>query len=296
MNWKKIGKTLLFPHMAIMIILLILSAVLLIYSFAVSESDSIVSYISYALSAYTLTVWCFRIPRIVRFIKTFKEENVYARIWLENARIRVNISLLGSFVWNTAYATLQFWLGVQHRSLWFYSLGVYYASLAVMRLFLMKHTRKYEARENMIDEWKKFRFCGWVFLIMNLALTVITFYMVFRGQTVRHTEVITISMAAYTFTSFTVAIINMFVYKKYNSPVYSASKAVSLSAACVSMLTLEATMLKSFGEREMSERDSKMMLALTGVAVSAFIIAMAIYMIVKGTRSLGREREKLNGK
>lgn len=296
MNWKKIGKTLLFPHMAIMIILLILSAVLLVYSFAVSESDSIVSYISYALSAYTLTVWCFRIPRIVRFIKTFKEENVYARIWLENARIRVNISLLGSFVWNTAYATLQFWLGVQHRSLWFYSLGVYYASLAVMRLFLMKHTRKYEARENMIDEWKKFRFCGWVFLIMNLALTVITFYMVFRGQTVRHTEVITISMAAYTFTSFTVAIINMFVYKKYNSPVYSASKAVSLSAACVSMLTLEATMLKSFGEREMSERDSKMMLALTGVAVSAFIIAMAIYMIVKGTRSLGREREKLNGK
>lgn len=296
MNWKKIGKTLLFPHVAIMIILLILSAVLLIYSFTVLESDGIVSYISYALSAYTLTVWCFRIPRIVRFIKTFKEENVYARIWLENARIRVNISLLGSFVWNTAYATLQFWLGVQHRSLWFYSLGVYYASLAVMRLFLMKHTRKYEARENMIDEWKKFRFCGWVFLIMNLALTVITFYMVFRGQTVRHTEVITISMAAYTFTSFTVAIINMFVYKKYNSPVYSASKAVSLSAACVSMLTLEATMLKSFGEREMSERDSKMMLALTGAAVSAFIIAMAIYMIVKGTRSLGREREKINGK
>lgn len=291
MNMKKIGKALLFPHIAVMIVLVPLSAFLLIYTFAVLGNEgTVIPYISYVVSAYTLTVWCFRIPRIVRFFKTFKEENVYARIWLENTRIRVNVLLLGSFVWNAAYGILQLVLGVYHRSLWFYSLAVYYILLAFMRIYLMNHTRKFEARENMADEWKKYRFCGWTFLLMNVALTVITFFIVFRGQTVRHTEVVTISMAAYTFTSFTVAIINIFAYKKYNSPVYSASKAVSLAAATVSMMSLEATMLKSFGGSEMSEGDARMMLAMTGVAIFAFINFMALYMIIRGTKRLNNVR------
>lgn len=286
MNFKKIGKALLFPHMAIMIPLVPISVALLVYSFAFLGNVGVISYISYVVSAYTLTVWCFRIPRIIRFFKRLKEENVYVRIWLENARIRVNVTLFGSFVWNAAYAALQLWLGIQHRSVWFYSLAVYYILLAFMRIFLMNHTRRFEARENMKEQWKKYRICGWTFLLMNVALTVITFYMVFRGQTVRHLEVVTISMAAYTFTSFTVAIISLFSYKKYNSPVYSASKAVSLAAATVSMMTLEATMLKSFGSGDMSESQSRMMLAMTGVAISAFIIFMALYMIIKGTKRL----------
>jgi hypothetical protein len=51
----------------------------------------------------------------------------------------------------------------------------------------------------------------------------------------------TIAMAAFTFSTFIIAIINLVRYKKYKSPVYSAIKIVSFIAGCVSMLTLETT-------------------------------------------------------
>ena len=95
-----------------------------------------------------------------------------------------------------------------------------------------------------------------------------------------------IAMAAYTFTALTAAIINVIKYRKYNSPVYSAAKVISLAAALVSMLTLESTMLTTFGEKTMTAAAQKWMLGATGGGISALIVAMAIYMMVVGTKKL----------
>ena len=81
------------------------------------------------------------------------------------------------------------------------------------------------------------------------------------------------------------AIINMVKYRKYNSPVYSASKAISLAAASVSMLTLESTMLTTFGDGT-DALTRKIFLGATGGVISVFIIIMAIYMIVQSTKKL----------
>ena len=75
-------------------------------------------------------------------------------------------------------------------------------------------------------------------------------------------------------------------YRKYNSPVYSASKAISFAAACVSMLTLTSTMLTTFNDGTMTLTHRRLMLGLTGLGVSAVIVAMAVYMIVRGGRGL----------
>ena len=93
-------------------------------------------------------------------------------------------------------------------------------------------------------------------------------------------------MAAYTFTAFTLAIINVVKYSKYNSPVFSASKAISLAAACVSMLTLESTMLTTFNDGTMDILSRKIMLGASGGVVSVFIVAMAIYMIVQSSKKI----------
>ena len=110
MNWKKLGKALLFPHIAIMIILVPISTVLLVASMVFVGTESAIAYISYVLSAYTLTVWCVKIPYLIKFFKTFKDENKYARKWQDDTRLRVNVSLYGSFFWNIAYALFQLWL------------------------------------------------------------------------------------------------------------------------------------------------------------------------------------------
>ena len=111
-------------------------------------------------------------------------------------------------------------------------------------------------------------------------------------------NITTITMAAYTFTTLTVAIINVIKYRKYDSPIYSASKAISLAAASVSIITLESTMLTTFGGETMDAFTQKLMLGLTGGAIAAFIIGMAIYMIVQSTKRLNlmNNKDGLNGK
>lgn len=285
MDWKKLGKALLFPHIAVLILLLPIAAGLLTYSALFLKTDSVLSYVAYVTSAYTLTVWCCKMPYLIRFFKTFKEENQYARRWQDDDRLRVNLSLTGSLAWNTAYGLLQLWLGYDHHTFWFYSLAGYYISLAIMRFFLAAHTRKFKPGEKMKTELIKYRACGWIFLVMNLALSLMIFFMVYWNRTFVHHEITTIAMAAYTFTSFTMAVVNIVKYRKYNSPVYSASKVISLAAACVSLLTLESTMLTTFGQ-ENSVQFRQVMLAATGIAIVLFIIVMAIYMIVQSNKKL----------
>ena len=286
MDWKKLGKALLFPHIAIMILLVPIATVLLVGSMVFIGTESVIAYISYVLAAYTLTVWCFKIPYLVRFFKTFKNENKYARRWQDDTRLRVNMSLYGSLTWNALYGILQLWLGFYHHTFWFYSFGAYYICLGVMRFFLLLHTRKYAPGEKMQTELVKDRACGWVFLLMNLALALIIFFMVYWNRTFEHHMITAIAMAAYTFTALTTAIINVIKYRKYNSPVFSASKAISLAAALVSMLTLESTMLTTFSEDTMTAMEQKIMLGATGGVISTSIVAMAIYMIVSGTKKL----------
>ena len=290
MDWKKIGKSLLFPHIVIMISLVPLATVLLVGSMVFVGTESPIAYISYVLAAYTLTIWCMKIPNIIRFFKRFKEENKYAQKWLTDTRLRVNVSLYGSFMWNALYGVFQLWLGFYHHTFWFSSLGAYYICLGIMRFFLVRHTRKYAPGERMQAELVKYRACGWVFLVMNLALSLIIFFMVYWNRTFQHHMITAITMAAYTFTSFTMAIVNVVKYKKYNSPVFSASKAISFAAACVSMLTLTSTMLTTFNDGTIDALTRKLMLGGVGAAVSGTIVTMAIYMIVQSTRKL----EKMN--
>ena len=297
MDLKKLGKALLFPHIAIMILLVPIAIVLLVGSMVFIGTESVIAIISYVLAAYTLTVWCFKIPYLIKFFKTFKNENKYARRWQDDTRLRVNVSLYGSLAWNALYGIFQLWLGFYHHTFWFYSLGAYYICLGVMRFFLARHTTRYAPGERMQTELKKYRACGIVFLVMNLALALIIFFMVYWNRTFEHHMITAIAMAAYTFTALTTAIINVIKYRKYNSPVFSASKAISLAAALVSMLTLESTMLTTFGDGTMTVVAQKWMLGATGGAISVLIVATAIYMIVVGSKKLKELKSEVeNGK
>jgi len=286
MDWKKIGKHVLFPHIAIMIILIPIATVFLVYSMVFIGTESLVAILSYVLAFYTLLVWSMRVPDLIRFFRSFKNENKYARRWLDDAHLRVNTSLYGGLLWNTAYALLQLGMGFWHHTFWFYSLAGYYVILAVMRFFLVRYTTKNKPGEKRRDELIRYRACGIVFLVMNLTLSVMIFFMVYWNRTFEHHEITTIALAAYTFTAFTKAIISIIKYRKYNSPVYSAAKAISLASACVSMLTLEATMLTTFNDGSIDLTGRRILLGCTGAAVSIFIIVMAIYMIVQSTKIL----------
>ena len=194
MNWRRIGKALFFPHTAVMAVITPVAIVLLAYAFAFKENVHVVSIVSYVFSAYVLTAWCFRAPRIIAYFKNIKN-NKYARKWLSDTRLRVNVSLFGSLLWNTAYGIFHLWLGLVHSSFWFASLASYYILLALMRFFLVRYTRKNVPGEKMLTELKKYRNCGRVFLVMNLALSLMVFFMIYWNRTFEHGEIVTIGKA-----------------------------------------------------------------------------------------------------
>lgn len=299
MDFKRIAKNLLAPPLGMMILLLPVATVFLIYSMIFLGTKSIVAILSYVLSFYTLAVWCLKIPNLVRRFKGFKEQNRFAKIWKEDVRLRMRLSLYASMIWNTAYGSLQLGLGFWHRSFWFFSLAAYYIALALMRFFLARHTTRHAPGERMRAEWIRYRMVGILFLMMNLTLAMIIFFMVYWGRTFHHHEITTIALSAFTFGGLAKAIVNVVRYRRYNSPVYSASKAISLASAAVSMLTLESTMLTTFENGTMSVGEQKLLLGLSGGAISLFVILMAISMIRQGTEKLKQlkiEENKLEHK
>lgn len=214
-----------------------------------------------------------------------KEKHPYWNRWLSDAHLRTNVILSGNVLWNTAYAVLQLGLGICHRSAWFYALAIYYASLAIMRGILARYTLRHQPGEKMQEEWRRYRNCGWVFLVMNLALAVMIFYVIYWHKSMQYHKIITISMATYTFTSLTMAIRNVIQYRTYNSPAFSASKIISLAAAYVSMFTLEGTMLATFG-KEMRPVTERRFLGISGTVVITFILVMALHLILHGNRQI----------
>ena len=69
----------------------------------------------------------------------------------------------------------------------------------------------------------------------------------------------------------------------------STSKIISLSAALVSMLSLETAMFSQFGG-EMSLENQRIMIAATGGGVSIVVITMSVYMIVRATKEIKKLR------
>ena len=296
MSLKKIGKALLFPHIAVLVLSLLLSLALLVVVLVyVDTSDSPIAIASYAVFAYTFTVLCARVPAIIKKFRALRSENKYVKAWFESHSLRVKVSLYSSVLSNAVFAAFQFCLGLYHGSFWFYSLTGYYFSLALIRLFLLVYTRSHAPGENYRKELTLYRMCGWFFLSLNMFLSVMIIFMIRFDRTFTHHEITTIAIAAYTFTSLTLSIIGIVRYRKYNSPVYSASKAVSLCSASVSMITLETTMLTTFGGAEIATT-RRILLASSGGAVAVFLILMAIYMIVTSTRKIKSENKgTING-
>ncbi|MBE6951930.1 MAG: hypothetical protein E7452_00035 [Ruminococcaceae bacterium] len=293
-KFKKIAFRLLYPPVWLIWVLSFLSIGLLVYVFLISgNSQSIVAYASYVVEAYTLTAICMKTPILFRWIKRVKRDNKYISRYFSDRHLRVKLSLYGSVTINALYALLQLYSGVFYHSVWFYSLASYYFVLALMRFFVLRDTIRTDSpglHKQM--EWRRYRFCGVLLLWMHVILSAIVFYIVRQNRGFAYNEIITITMAAYTFTTLTVAIIGIVRYRRYESPLLSAAKALSFTAALVSLLSLETAMLTAFRTEENTPLFRQIMTGATGGVVCVMVLAMAVYMIVRATKAIRSIQQK----
>lgn len=290
MRAKRLWKTLLYPPWAVAAGLALVSGVGLIYAFYTWQEQDVRRIFCYVLAFYALVLLCLRVPSALRAVRNFRQHNRYYLRYAQDVRLRMNISLFGACLYNAGYAVFQLGLGVIHRSVWFYAMAGYYALLAAMRLMLGLHVRAHEPGEEKRREWQKYRICGAGLLMMNGALSVFVLAFVQNLRAVAHHEITVIAMAAYTFGALTLAIVNVVRFRRYQSPVCSAAKALSLAAAAVSMLSLEDAMLTTF-DRGAGEMFPRVMLGASGAAAALFIVMMAAYMLWRAHRNLCMETE-----
>lgn len=283
---KKVLKYVFFLPPLLNVLLFIGSLALLAFAFAFEDISSPISIAAYALSAYSLTAVCVQIMSIIAFVKRVASSRLVRR-WRGDVRLRVNVTLLASALYNLSYAIFQLCLGLEHKTFWFISNAVYFLVLSLMRLFLFSHTARNVPGEKRETELSRYLAVGISLVVINSALASMSFFMVWQNRTFEHHQITTIAMAAYTFTSLTFAIINVFKYRKYNSPVLSASRVIGLTSAVVSMLTLESTMLTTFGG-DMEPAVRRLFLGFSSGAVTVFTMLLAITMIVRSVRMRGQ--------
>ena len=126
--------------------------------------------------------------------------------------------------------------------------------------------------------------CGCCLLVVNVTIAGLMLILIFGNRPVDHHEITVITLATYTFSTLTFAIINSVKRLKKNDYVSSCVQLVNLVSACVSIVTLTYTMLATFGDGETTLR--QVIMPILSVTVSAFIIVCAILMIRKASLDL----------
>ena len=117
------------------------------------------------------------------------------------------------------------------------------------------------------------RRAGALLLAMDLALAFLVSRMIGHNESNDYPGVMIYAMAAYTFYAATLAIVNVCRARRHSSPIFSAVKVVNLTAAMVSMLSLEAAMLDRFGDPSLFRQR---MLGVSGLVVCVIIVGMSV--------------------
>ena len=199
----------------------------------------------------------------------------------DNIEFRIKLFLLISLIFNFGYAIFLFVVSQVYFSKWFLVMSLYYALLSTARIFIFfEMNPKNSLRKKILI----MRACGYFLLLLNLVVSVMIFLLIYTAPYAKYHKIIVITLAAYTFSALTIAIVNIVRYLKKNEYVYSCVKVISLISASVSMLTLTNTMLATFGGDNTLSR-SIILPILSGV-VAIFIIVCAILMIKKANNDL----------
>ena len=198
-----------------------------------------------------------------------------------NIDFRIKLFLLLSIVCNFMYAAFLFVVSRIDSSKWFFIMSIYYGLLSLVRVFMYTQSNPNKTLRTKI---RAMQVGGYFLILLNIVVSVMMFLLIYTTQYVKHHEITVIAIAAYTFSSFTIAILSSVKHFKKNNHVYFCIKGISLISASISMVTLTNTMLATWGEETTLLRD--IILPILSGVVSVFIIVYALLLIKKANFDL----------
>lgn len=180
-----------------------------------------------------------------------------------------------SLAFNVTYAMANCIIGFLTPSWWFITVGAYYAVLTVTRYSVLQIRRK--ASGNYDTELFARRITGILLVVLSFCIVGVNVLSALKERGTAFHEVIMITIATYTFTKITIAIIGMIKAKRSASEVLKTLRNISLADACVSIYTMQRSMLVSFPGMEVTE--ILILNIFTGTVVWIVVLLLGINLI-----------------
>ena len=180
-----------------------------------------------------------------------------------------------SLLFNVAYAVGNCILGFFAHSWWFITVGAYYTVLTITRFSVLQVRRK--ANGNYETEAFAKRITGILLVVLSFCIVGVNILSALKERGTAFHEIIMITIATYTFAKITIAIIGMVNARHTASSVVKTLRNIALADACVSIYTMQRSMLVSFPGMEAA--DIRLFNILTGSAVWIIVLLLGINLI-----------------
>lgn len=212
----------------------------------------------YVLAAVLLTLSCVFFyhdlrENVIKKILEVIKKNPLGERFLADYTFRTILTTLPAFLINVAYTVYNGVIGIMNQSVWFITMAVYYSLLGIMRYRAVSTGRKISRLDDREQIRKKelsvIKTDGILLLVLNLALSGVVLLTIAQDTAKRYSEIMVISIAAYTFYKITMAVVNMVKVRKTKSPILITIRNIGAADALVSMLTLQAAMFASFQDK-----------------------------------------------
>ncbi len=172
---------------------------------------------------------------------------------------------------NVTYALGNCVIGFFNSSWWFITAGAYYAVLAIARFAVLLIGRKAD------DDFFARRITGILLTVLSFCIVGVNVLSAVENRGTVFHEIVMITITTYSFVKITIAIIGMAKATRHTSPVLKTLRNIALADACVSVYTMQRSMLVSFPGMERA--DILLLNVFTGTAVWIVVLLLGINLI-----------------
>lgn len=190
--------------------------------------------------------------------------------------------LVFSFLINVLYVFYNGILGVINQSIWFIVMCAYYIILISMRFSIVLCEHKNKKTLSTDIEYFVMKLCGILLVLLSIVLAGVIYISLSQNVATKYGEIVMITIAAYTFYKITMMIIRAVKQHKNPSLLFLVIRNIGYAEVAASVLTLQRSMLVSFGEMDIA--DIRLMNIWTGSVVWLFVLMLGIVMIIKGIK------------
>lgn len=282
-SWRY-WRLLLYPHPLLITALAAVSGAGLVWVFVTGRDFTILAYLLYGLSAYTLTVASlFLWKKLPWLVYHFRRDPLAQTILKDDGAF--GISMYVEQCINFCYGGLKILSGISVGSAWIGADGIYNFGQGSIQLYqILRH----KTVTDLTKQWKVYRVSGYLMILSHVTMTGMMFQMIQMGRHETSTEISIIATAVFAFYKLTNACIAVVKDRKHRNPVDSSVIFLNFSQALYNLFVLQVGLLWVFGGAEYPYR--KLMNTLTGMAVCMLVLGMGIYMIRRANRNLSNEK------